>query len=629
MQLRIENFAGEMPIRANTLLPDNFASYSKNGWYYNGHVRGWRYPLSVYTCVEADTVKTFRIPTADTAIGGFDDSIWMEFDDESIDVVRAPMINDSFSRFYWAGPSISPLYNTQARIAAGNTGADAPFFLGIPTPVSTPTITIGGTSTTNLITRSYVYTFVSAYGEEGPPSPPVVLTDSANNTWTLNWTAPTSLVTTGRNLTHINIYRTIANGQGQADFYFVEQVTIATTTYADSALDTEISGNNALQSMLWTPPPLLQGMVSMPNGIIAGWANERDIWFCEPYRPHAWPSSYTVSVANDIVGMSVIGMSLVVATEGNPYIVTGIHPSVMSISQLGSREPCLSRHSIAASPDGVYYASPNGLMLINPSSASIVTGSLFSRQDWAALRPDLFRGVCLGRAYIGYTKSGSLVGGEIYDGLPSSTTPSIDGLGSGTPVYDGLHFQWVASTNQGDNGFIIDPSNENTLFTRIAFPGVIQGAYQDKFNGQVCLIATASTKADGTTVAGPVVYEFDPQSTTARLPYIWRSKKFQAPFKQSFIACKVFFDVMDEAATIVLGDRNTSQTQTFNKANQYLLLRVYADERLALVREIQKSGELIQLPSGFRADLWQFELNGQVAVKNIQIATSVKELQGV
>jgi hypothetical protein len=577
--------------------------------------------------VNPDTVKTYRIPGPDTPAGGFENSTWIEFTDEFAEAFSAPMINDTFKRYYWAGPSTPALYNTLTRIQAGNAGANAPFLLGVPTPVSTPSLGISGGLTTNQVTRSYVYTFVSAYGEEGAPSPPVVATDSANNTWTLSWTAPTGAITTGRNLTHINIYRTIANGQGGADFFFVAQVTIATTSYADTTLDTAISGHNLLQSAGWTPPPSLQGIAVMPNGMVAGWANDREIWFCEPYRPHAWPSTYTVSVDYPIVGIAAMGQSLVVATQGNPYIITGMHPSVMSISKIPAHEPCLARHSIAAGPDGIYYASWNGLMLINPNTASIVTASLFTRQDWAALGPTLFQGSMFGQAYISFVKKGSLIGGETYDGSVAYGTP-IDGLGGGTPVYDGIHAQWVAASDQGDNGFIIDGSNPNTAFTRISVNATVLNTYQDEYTGELMGLVVNATTSTGF-YAGPIVYQFDSPLTTSRLPYIWRSKKFQVPYKQSLVAAKVFFEVTPEASSVVTGARNTSLYQDFDPSTQLALFRVYADGALVLTRELQASGEIVQLPSGFKADYWQFEINGQVAVKNIQVATSVKELQSI
>ena len=55
-------------------------------------------------------------------------------------------------------------------------------------------------------------------------------------------------------------------------------------------------------------------------------------------------------------------------------------------------------------------------------------------------------------------------------------------------------------------------------------------------------------------------------------------------------------------------------------------MRVYADDRLVMTREIRKSGELMRLPSGFKADYWQIEFETVVRINSVQFATSVKEL---
>ena len=46
-------------------------------------------------------------------------------------------------------------------------------------------------------------------------------------------------------------------------------------------------------------------------------------------------------------------------------------------------------------------------------------------------------------------------------------------------------------------------------------------------------------------------------------------------------------------------------------------------------REVRKSGGLLRLPSGFKAENWQWEIMGQVTIANVQIATSAKELANV
>jgi hypothetical protein len=88
----------------------------------------------------------------------------------------------------------------------------------------------------------------------------------------------------------------------------------------------------------------------------------------------------------------------------------------------------------------------------------------------------------------------------------------------------------------------------------------------------------------------------------------------------------VLFEVPPEV-TITLGVRNTNQMQIFDPTSQYLIIRVYADGNPIVVREIQKSGEVLTIPGGFKAELWEYQLEGQVGVRFFKCASSIKELK--
>ena len=119
----------------------------------------------------------------------------------------------------------------------------------------------------------------------------------------------------------------------------------------------------------------------MPNGMIAGWKGS-ELWFCEPYRPHAWPAAYSNVVEFPIIGLGVINQTLVVCTAGYPIVATGIHPDSISMSKLASFEPCMSRGSVLSIPEGVFYASPNGLVLVANGVANLVTEGLIQKDEW-------------------------------------------------------------------------------------------------------------------------------------------------------------------------------------------------------------------------------------------------------
>src|SRR6185369_5653239 len=65
---------------------------------------------------------------------------WLEFDDQDTDVMRSPVVNDTFGRYYFASPSLPPKYNTYDRIVNG----DNAWLLGVPAPGCDPVVSVSG-----------------------------------------------------------------------------------------------------------------------------------------------------------------------------------------------------------------------------------------------------------------------------------------------------------------------------------------------------------------------------------------------------------------------------------------------------------------------------------------------------
>ena len=289
-------------------------------------------------------------------------------------------------------------------------------------------------------------------------------------------------------------------------------------------------------------------------------------------RPHA------ITVDAPIVGLGTVGTSLVICTEGTVWIATGVTPSTITSGKINSRDPCISRGSICPAGEGVYYASPNGLILVNTFGSTNVTKSFITKEQWFSAGGYNLSAAKYGKFFIAFSK-GSVA---------------------------------------HDNGFVIDHEIPDVAFTWLAQPNVVS-VYSDELSGGAFLVGNG------------VVTEWNPGLSTGQQPYIWRSKEFLFNYPQQFAAGKIFFNI-PSTLTIPTPDpltRNETQPQIFDPNKQYLVLRVYADKSLILTREIQSSGEDIRLPSGFKASYWQFEIEGQVIIKNMQFATSVKELRKI
>lgn len=588
--VKINAFGGAVPATDDRLLPDAAATVSQNAWLYSGALVGVVSPKFVRNMTNAGYGKVYRIPNNYYDADHLTDATWMEFPNIDTDVLRSPVVGDEFDRYYWASPSDVPRVNSLARIQAGND----PYKLGVIQPTSTPTLGIAGGVGANQ-SRAYVVTWVSAFGEEGPPSSPVVDTGKVDATWTV--TLPSAGVgdIADYNLSKARIYRTVTVGS-TASYFYVTEVTIGTVSYADSALDATVSANEILPSTDWSPPPSdLQGFVAMPNGMIAGWRNN-ELWFCEPFRPHAWPAAYTNVVEYPIVGLGVINQTLVVCTAGYPMVATGINPSAISLSKLAAFEPCMSRGSIISAPEGVYYASPNGLVLVANGVAGLVTEGLIHKDEWNRLSAvATLRATRLANAYYAYGTA--RVGFAQPDAFQEDMVQQDDFSGS----YSGI---------------LIDPTNQRVAFNTLSSEDPTANVFNDAWSGEVLLIRD------------DVLYRIDiADETYTRDVVLWRSKIFQPQDKKNFQALRIYFEVPVWAPTLN-ATRNTSSPQTLAE-DQYGLVRVYADGRLVMTRELRTSGELMRLPSGFKADFWQVELEHRVKIFSFQMATSVKELMKV
>lgn len=599
--IKIQAFGGMFPAVDDRLLRDNAAAWAENTWLYSGRLAGIPQKTLV-KALTANTAKVFRIPNGLPDAAHIDDSEWLEFEDPNTDVVRAVVIDDTFDRYYWASTSDVPRYNTKARIAAGNSA----WKLGIPAPEISSVVHSGGTG--SAASRAYIATWVSAYGEEGPASDPVLATGKVDGTWDITLQVAAGTDTGGQNgddryLTHVRIYRTITSASGVTTYFFVAEQDIADTTYSDTDTDATISGNNELESTLWTAPPSdLQGMIVMPNGIIAGF-RQNEVWFSEPYRPHAWPASYVVATDFPIVGLGVTGQSLVVCTQGNPVIISGINPSAMSVSKSALFEPCTSRGSILSNSDGVYYASPNGLIFVGGGGITNITRNLFSKEEWnRRVNIDTLHAARVGSAYFAF---GSAQAGVFQD-----------------DAFDVDAFEQEDFTG-AYQGILLDPADERLGATLLSDPTPTVSVQNDVWSTEVFFI-------QGTDPCN--LYRMDiAEASPVRRNYLWRSKKFQVTKKGNFGAMKVFWEVNADAPDAEgtppeLQDPTVVEFPSLPDGTTYGVVRVYGDGTLRLTRPLLTSGELIRMPSGFKADFWQLEFETYVEILSVQVAGSAREL---
>lgn len=245
--------------------------------------------------------------------------------------------------------------------------------------------------------RSYVYTFVSALGEESPPSPPSeILAAFDGDTVSVEGLEQPPL--NNYDITAMRIYRTNASEAG-TEFQFVKEFNVATGTVEG------VKGVNlgeVISSTTYDPPPEgLQGITAMPNGMLVGFVGQ-NIHFSEPFFPHAWPAQYDQAIDYNCVALAPFGNSIAILTEGVPYILTAAHPRNANIRPYKINQACVSALSVATDADRVVYASPDGLIELSVNGAEIITEDYVKLSEWSAFVPESIVGEFHDGKYIAF-----------------------------------------------------------------------------------------------------------------------------------------------------------------------------------------------------------------------------------
>jgi hypothetical protein len=266
------------------------------------------------------------------------------------------------------------------------------------------------------VERTYAETFVTEWGEEGPPSVPSVVqkVTPAQDAVVSNMT---TTITGNYNVTKKRLYRSIVSRTTGTSFFLVAEIDLSVATYTDSKLDSEIndaanelkSDGNGRVGRSWQPPPSgLTGLIQMPGGILAGFVG-REVYLSEPYQPHAWPVGYSKGVDYDIVGLAVTGNTLVVMTKGFPYAMNIIDPATSQFTRIELNQPCVAKRGIVDGGSFVVYPSKNGLVFIQGSTARLATEGYYTRKEWAATNPETMIAGIHNRNLYMFTSSSGLI----------------------------------------------------------------------------------------------------------------------------------------------------------------------------------------------------------------------------
>lgn len=284
---------------------------------------------------------------------------------------------DGLSIVYRLGNnSVSPFAQTSAT-GTVTLRSDTVFYPEIPQLAADPG-SLGSRQT-----RFYVYTYVSDWGWESPPSPVSNQADALTASVVVigGFSTPPA---GNYGINRIRIYRTQTGSSGATEFFFLREIAIGTTTTQD---DNRTLGE-VLPTTTWVPAPgdlshLTAGWNGMLFGISGG-----GLRACEPYVPYAWPLQYEILPPDSkAVALGVFGQAVLVLTNGRPLLVSGSSPDSLDQQPLEMPQACIAPRSVASMGAGVAWASNDGLCWYGQGGARILTAGLLTREQWLALNP--------------------------------------------------------------------------------------------------------------------------------------------------------------------------------------------------------------------------------------------------
>ena len=331
---------------------------------------------------------------------------------EDVNVARGFVQNDTSERVYFTGQGAPKVTNLAMAINGGTNYPMTWYDLGVPAPSAAPTTVLGSGGSGLATARSYVFTYVTGFGEESAPSAPSVILPAVLPGQQV--TVTNVAVTPGGslNITKWRIYRVVSGSIG-AKYQFVTELVIGTTSYIDTLLNAVLG--EVLPTIGWViPNPNMKGLQSMPNGIMVGFFSNT-LCFCEPFKPYAWPVKYQLTTEIDIISIGVYSGGILVTTARSIYICLGTDPSGMTLVPLDAPQICVAKRSMVGFEGGVIYASPDGLIVVNQGGAMNATAPYFSKDNWNVLKPSSMHGYILDGRYFCFYNTGIVSGGFIFD----------------------------------------------------------------------------------------------------------------------------------------------------------------------------------------------------------------------
>lgn len=413
--------------------------------------------------------------------------------------------------------------------------ADWDVTLTISGTTGTVTLTPSAQQGANQETVAYTYTYVNAYGEEGPPADPTLATHEIGYEIDVTTTLDESVLLAGYlQITEIRIYRT-PSGSTVASYFYVGSIY---PNYSEAGgpqyvfNDTVASGDLAeqLSSTNYYPPPQsLVGLNSLPNGILYGWVDNA-LYFSNAYQPWAWNPANVLTFPNRIVGSLPMGEGMVLSTTAKPYVISGSTPDAMSAAPLNITLAGVSKWSFANVGGLAMFATQEGIVVIEGAMGSMTySDRFFTRDVWRQKYGVGFAQMRFaewdGRLVV-WASDGSFTPFMLrFEGLSGTMTelPQFNGTGSFiNPLNDSFYYTNGRSVLQFNTGMPLQSSWQSRILIQQGTANY--GAFEAMCDGEWVLTIYADDEN------GVMVQRFQTTLTgnmRDRLPAGYKSRRWQ------------------------------------------------------------------------------------------------------
>jgi hypothetical protein len=664
LKINIRTFRGATPGTTDNLLTAESAVVAENCNFEEGDLRSF---------FEASLTKVLDVNSALTLNKYNNEFITKE---AFVDFVDSPLANDLYDRKYYTGEG-------SFRALANDLEYPEYYEPGPQQPSIQPDVIekMSGSGTEE--ERSYSFTFVSRYGEEGAPSPITAYPENPFKNDSEVFISKIEAPELGHAITQLRLYRTATGSYNPSEYYYVKDYDLPEIAVWESGSSTADNGDvvsydndngNILYKCLYDScgddpddttygingssprweyykivddvttyemlsagiicpseeylpaPNELNGIIGVNGGMLAGFYG-KNIIFSIPNHPHAWPAK-ELTTEYEIVGLGHYGGVTIAFTKGSPIFYAGTHPDNMSEIGSGDKHPCISKRSIVSGKSGCLYATTHGLARTSLDGTIIATEEILTKRDWDDLFPENIHGYMLHGQYFGFN------------------------------VMSGKSF--LINFKRGDYTTLSD---------------IVYAAYVPPEGNKLYMVVDGDT--------GYLIKEWEGKPYSHR-KYTWRSKWFDMGRKETIVAARLtidetyynrILDIMAEDASVIednedllnyvgaWGDRYTAEwgddytgewggseeilgLLNDNEINLYelngdgltattgitlskdvtLSIFINGDEDNAIATRTINHNNPFKLKGKYKSRRVQFLLEGYVPVDSIELATSIRAL---